>query len=213
MVITILTDDIQSWFVPYGMRLKSELELLGHNVYYVFNKNEIQEGDVCFLLSCSRIVENQFLRKNKNNIVVHASDLPKGRGFSPLQWQILEGKNEIVLTVIEAVDEVDAGPYYLKEKVTYDGSELLVEMRERLGNKIIGLCKYFINNKDTLKPIEQVGESTFFRRRTRKDDEIDPNKTIVELFNQLRIADNEKYPLWFTLKDNIYYLKIYKKKK
>ena len=44
---------------------------------------------------------------NKNNIVVHASDLPKGRGFSPMSWQILEGKNKIKLSekILFAVED------------------------------------------------------------------------------------------------------------
>ncbi len=210
MVITILTDNEKSWFIPFGYKLKEELSLLGHETYYVFNKNEIKVGDICFLLSCSRLIEENYLERNKNNIVVHASDLPKGRGFSPLQWQILEGKNEIVLTLFEVVKDVDAGPYYIKDKVFFEGHELLNEMRNILGNKIISMCIHYVNNKEKLIPFTQEGEPTFYRRRKIKDDEIDPNKSIIELFNHLRIADNENFPLWFRLKGHKYIIKVYK---
>ena len=92
MLITILTDNSKSWFVAFGNELKNELEKSGNDVIYVFDKNEIREGDICFILSCTRIIDEEFLKRNKNNIVVHASDLPDGKGFSPLQWQILERK-------------------------------------------------------------------------------------------------------------------------
>lgn len=92
MIINILTDNKKSWFIPYGYTLQSKLQELMHNVHFVFDKNDIHEGDICFLLSCSKIIEKEYLERNKNNIVVHASDLPKGKGFSPLQWQVLEGK-------------------------------------------------------------------------------------------------------------------------
>lgn len=210
MKITILTDNKKSWFIQFGYKLKSILEDLGHQVIYVFEKNEIEEGDICFLLSCSRIVDEQYLKRNKNNIVVHASDLPKGKGFAPVQWQILEGKNEIILTLFEVVKEVDAGPYYFKEKITFDGTELYDELREKLANKIIDMCIYFVKNKDNLNPIEQIGEESFYRKRTRKDDEIDPKKTLEELFNHFRIADNENYPLYFYCKGKKYIIKIYK---
>lgn len=210
MLITILTDNQKSWFIPFGHILKSKLVDLGLDVVYVYNKNEIRQGDICFLLSCSRIVEENYLKRNKNNIVVHASDLPKGKGFSPMQWQILEGKNEIILTLFEVVKEVDAGPYYFKEKITFDGTELYDELREKLANKIIDMCIYFVKNKDNLNPIEQIGEESFYRKRTRKDDEIDPKKTLEELFNHFRIADNENYPLYFDYKGKKYIIKIFK---
>lgn len=211
MIISILTDNPKSWFIPFGMKLKLKLENLGNEVYYLYDKKNIKNGDVCFLLSCSKIVENEYLRRNKNNIVVHASDLPQGKGFSPLQWQILEGKNEIVITLFEAVEKVDSGPYYFKDKIIFDGTELLDELREKLGNKIIDMCEFYIKNRENLNPIEQTGQESFYRKRTEKDDEINPSKSIVELFNHFRIADNENHPLWFKLKGHTYFIKIYKK--
>ena len=44
-----------------------------------------------FYLSYEKIVEKKVLKKFKNNLVIHASDLPKGKGWSPLSWQILKG--------------------------------------------------------------------------------------------------------------------------
>lgn len=210
MKICILTDNINSWFIDYGKRLQEKLTDLGHDVNYVFDKSEIMNGDVCFLLSCSRIVENKYLSLNKNNIVVHASDLPKGKGFSPLQWQILEGKNKIVLSLIEAIDEVDAGPIYFKNCLIFGGHELYYELRDSLGNEIIEMCLKFVNDYYDLKPIEQSGESSFYKKRTNKDDEIDPNKSITDLFNHFRIADNQNYPLYFYLNNVKYFIRIEK---
>ena len=192
----------------YTFRKKSKIKI--GKAEYVFNKSEIKEGDVCFLLSCSRIIQEEYLQKNIYNIVVHASDLPQGKGFSPLQWQILEGKDEIVLTLFEVVKEVDAGPYYFKDKITFTGTELYEELRLILAEKIIEMCLYFIENKDTLKPTVQKGEESFYKRRTEKDDEIDPNITINEQFNHFRIADNENYPLFFWSRGEKYFIKIYK---
>lgn len=210
MNITLLTDSINSWFIPFGERLNREMSNLGHVVKYVHKKQDIERGDVCFLLSCSRIIEESYLSLNKNNIVVHASDLPSGKGFAPLQWQILEGKNEIVLTLFEVVKEVDAGPFYFKDKLEFDGTELYDELRCKLGKKIIEMCLRFIKERDTLKPVEQVGPESFFHRRGRKDDELDVYKTIAEQFNHLRIADNDKYPLYFKYLGQTYLIKIYR---
>ena len=208
MKITILTDDINSWFVSYGKKLVKNLKNQNHQVLYVFDQSEIKNGDVCFFLSCTRVVKEEFLKMNKYNIVVHASDLPKGKGFSPLQWQILEGKDEICLTLFEAVNEIDAGPFYIKDKLLLKGNELYLELRMKLGIKIIDMCTFFINNISKLKPIKQSGNSSYYRRRNSSDDELNINKSIKEQFNHFRIADNQNYPLWFEYKKNKYIIKI-----
>lgn len=209
MKITLLTDNPESWYVPYGRILCEKLRQAGHEVAYVFAREQLPEGDICFLLSCSRLVDKAHLQRHRHNIVVHASDLPQGKGFSPLQWQILAGKNEIPLTLFEAVEGVDAGPYYLKSSVQFDGTELYDELRAKLAEKVNALCLEYVRRMDELTPIPQSGPETFFRRRTRADDELSVEKTIAEQFNHLRIADNERYPLFFRYRGRKYYLKIY----
>lgn len=55
------------------------------------------------------VLKSEILSSNKLLLVVHKSDLPKGRGFAPVQWQILEGKADITVCLIEISDDVDAG--------------------------------------------------------------------------------------------------------
>jgi len=208
--ITILTDSPKSWFIPFGRQLQEQLQSAGHETDYVFSAADVPPGDLCFLLSCVRLVPASVLALNKKNIVVHASDLPQGKGFSPLQWQIAEGRNEIVLTLFEVVEAVDAGPYYLKETMRFDGSELLEELHRKMARAIIDLCVRFVAQYHELQPIEQSGAESFYRRRTAADDELDVNKTIAEQFDHLRIANNDTYPLYFNYKGNKYILKIYK---
>jgi methionyl-tRNA formyltransferase len=210
MNIQILTDDADSWFVPFGHRLKNELTNVGHHVNYIFDKSEMINGDICFLLSCSRLISRQYLQLHKHNIVVHASDLPCGKGFSPLQWQILEGKAGIKLTLFEAVEACDAGPYYFKEDLVFDGSELYDELRNKLACKIIDMCLSYANNMDRLNPISQTGLESVYPRRTSKNDELDVNQSIAKQFNHLRIADNERHPAYFMHRGCMYIVKIYK---
>ena len=210
MMITILTDDPRSWFIPYGKELEARLRAAGHDARYVTRKQEIAAGDVCFLLSCVRIVEPEYLGRNRHNIVVHASDLPQGKGFSPLQWQILEGKQAIVVTLIEAVQAVDAGPAYIRSNLEFDGTELHDELRQKLGSRIVEMCIQYAAAGDSLAPVPQQGAESFYRKRTESDDELDPNKSILEQFSHLRIADNERFPLYFRHLGHKYIVKIYK---
>ncbi|MFZ5589814.1 MAG: methionyl-tRNA formyltransferase [Pseudomonadota bacterium] len=147
----------------------------------------------------------------RHNLVVHASDLPKGKGWSPASWQILAGAGRIPVTLFEAVDAVDAGPIYLQEWLDLDGTELLDEWRGMLAKATINLVRSFVAQyPDVLKfAREQLGEPSFYPRRRDKDSELTPTKTLAEQFNHLRIVDNERYPAFFRYKGREYVIKVY----
>ena len=129
-----------------------------------------------------------------------------------MKWQILEGKNEIVLTMFEAVEAVDAGPYYQKETICFAGTELLDELQAVMAEKIIMMCTAYAMSPEKYPPVDQTGAESFYPRPTKEDDRLDIDKTIREQFNHFRIADNEKFPLWFTYQGETYQIKIYKDK-
>ncbi|MDR3048544.1 MAG: methionyl-tRNA formyltransferase [Elusimicrobiota bacterium] len=209
MKITILTDKT-SWMNKYDVELKNKLLKLGHSVKIIHSKNALSRGDIAFFLSCFELIKEDKLKLNKHNIVVHPSDLPKGKGWSPTSWQILEGKNKIPLSLFEAVESVDAGDIYLKDSIVLNGSELADEWRVKIANKIIDMCLCFTkkNQNNTIKGIKQKGKSTFYKKRTPIDCELNVNKSIAQQFNLFRIIDNELYPAFFRFKGKIFKLKI-----
>jgi methionyl-tRNA formyltransferase len=210
MIVTILTDQSDSWFVEYGYHLTDLLnEIKNVSANYIFTTDDIPANNsVLFMLSCVKLVSKETLSKSDANIVVHASDLPKGKGFSPLQWQVREGAESIVLTLFEAVKDVDAGDVYFKTALPFTGTELLVDLRKAMALKIVDMCKDFILNFSKFHSKPQIGEVTFFRRFIESDDELDINKTISELMNQLRSSDFEKYPPYFYYKGKRFYMRI-----
>ena len=52
---------------------------------------------------------------NYQCIVFHMTDLPYGRGGSPLQNLILAGKKKTKISAIDVVEEIDAGDIFLKK--------------------------------------------------------------------------------------------------
>ncbi len=209
MTISILVDNINSWAVPYANKLFEQIKIK-HVVFLIHDQKEIKNGDIAIFLSCEKIVKRDVLDRNRHNLVVHASPLPQGKGFSPLTWQILEGKNDITLTLFEAVEAVDAGLIYDRAVINFSGHELMEEMRSSLGDKINGLIVNFLDNYPDIKGIESVGQESFYRRRTKGDSELKPEKTIAEQFNILRVVDNERYPAFFLYRGHKYILKIFK---
>jgi methionyl-tRNA formyltransferase len=142
--------------------------------------------------------------------VVHESALPKGKGWSPLTWQILEGKSKVPITLFEAELSVDSGEIYFQKIINFEGHELVDELRKAQGEATIELALSFVDAYPRIVGKKQKGKATFYPRRRPADSELDPRKSIKSLFNQLRVADNERYPAFFRHKGNKYVLKIYK---
>jgi methionyl-tRNA formyltransferase len=186
--------------------------LAPNEVRWIHETDELCDGEICFILGFDRILKKEHLEKHRHNIVVHSSNLPKGKGMSPLTWQILEGKDIIPDTLFEAVESLDAGKIYIKEQVEFDGHELIDEMRYAMGKKDCDLCVEFIKRYPEIIATgkEQVGDSTYYKKRTPDDSELDINKSIKEQFNLLRTVDNENYPAFFKYKGHKYVLKIFK---
>lgn len=201
----------ESWFKTYAENLVEQFSKKGFQCSLFFDHEDIsEEFEIVFILSYFKIIPEQYMKCHKHNIVVHESDLPSGRGWAPLFWQILEGKNRIPLVLFEATNKVDEGPIYLKDYIELDGFELHHEIRKKQAQKTMEMCIRFIDDYDSLKPVPQTGVPTEYRKRNSSDSELDPDTTIRKQFNLLRIVNNEEFPAFFNFKGEKYILKIYR---
>lgn len=205
MKILILTSPDQ-WFIPYAKQLQERIP----SSHLLYNHNEISEVyDIVFILSYHKIIPMDKLSDNRHNIVIHASELPKGKGWAPMFWQVLEGKNDIPFTIFEASSGVDDGDIYLQDTLHLTGYELNDELREKQAKFIIEMCLHFIDKYEEYKvPYKQSGEESFYSKRNATDSELNINKTIKEQFNLLRIVSNEDYPALFKINGRKYIIKI-----
>lgn len=210
--ISILVDSPCVWMLPFAKNLRAKL-LKKHYAGLYFKPSDVPRGDMLFLLGCTSIIPGNILKRNKHNFVIHESDLPEGRGWSPLGWQVLKGKNKIPIVLFAATERPDAGPVYLKDYIKLNGTELLSELRQKQGEKTVELAVRLLKKWPHVKAVPQRGTSTYYRKRAAADDALDPKKSIIRNFNHLRIVDNEKYPAWFEFKGEKYVLKIYKGRK
>ena len=115
MIINILIDHKDSFFLDYKSILISKLKRLKHKVYFSSNYKKIKKGDLLVIIATKKILTQNYLDKNKLNINVHPSNLPKGRGGAAVVWNIL--KNKLFhLTSYKAVKKVDSGDIFIKRK-------------------------------------------------------------------------------------------------
>ncbi len=210
MKITILVDNKNSFIMPYAEDLRGTLNKRGHSCQLLNHADEIKSGDICILLGCEKKLDSKILKLNKHNLVVHESALPKGRGWSPLTWQILGGKKDIPVSLIEAADEIDSGVIYFQEKLHFNGDELNSELKDAQGKISIKLLLKFIDKYPNVRGKKQIGKATYYKKRTPKDSELDINMPLKKLLPLLRVCDNERYPAFFMKNGKKFIIKIEK---
>jgi len=163
---------------------------------------------VLFLVSATEIISDDILSLFNFSLVIHGSDLPQGRGWSPVTWQVLEGKKEIKLSLFEAANPVDTGGIWKKIDLKVEDNALFPEIMQAITNGTLELMDFALLNLSDIRVSAQIGQPTYYPRRALKDSELFPEQTIGEIFNLIRICDPKRYPAFFTLKGRKFKLLI-----
>lgn len=133
--------------------------------------------------------------ENYKCVVFHMTDLPFGRGGSPLQNLLARGIYETKVSAIKVVEGLDEGPVYLKESIDIsegNADEIFKAVSDIVFSKMIPL---FLENE--LIPKEQVGEAVCFKRRKPEQSEIPEGLTQRQVYDYIRMLDGEGYPSAF----------------
>jgi methionyl-tRNA formyltransferase len=202
--------DTPGWFDGHARRLVERVIESGDTACLLRSYGEIEKPDVVFYLSCTKIAPPEALIKAKINLIAHASELPRGRGFSPAVWQVLEGAAVIPIKLIHAAETVDSGDIVLSDSITLEGHELNDEIRAQLGARVVELCLTYLASDAPPQGQPQQGEPTWYPRRVPEDSMLDPQRSIAEQFDVLRVVDNSRYPAFFELRGHRYLLRIEK---
>lgn len=183
-----------------------------HDVNLVRDKRELDGGDILFLISCNEVIGGKDRDKFKKVLIVHASDLPKGRGWSPHVWGVVNGANDITISLLEAQDKVDSGDIWRKVEITIPKHFLYDEINALLFSMESQLMDFAVENFYTIIPKPQpLGEKpTYHPRRTPADSELDPERSIASQFDLLRVSDPERFPAYFKLHGHTYKLVVEK---
>lgn len=123
-------------------------------------------------------------------VIFHMTDLPYGRGGSPLQNLIVRGHRDTVVSALRCEAGLDTGPIYLKRPLSLLGSaqEILLRATAVIEEMIVEI----VAQQPT--PVPQVGEPTVFKRRTPADGDIADAADIDALYDRIRMLDADGYP-------------------
>jgi methionyl-tRNA formyltransferase len=123
-------------------------------------------------------------------VIFHMTDVPFGRGGSPLQNLIVRGYRDTMLSAIKCVEALDAGPVYLKRPLSLDGNA------EAILRRASGLMEEMIVEilERSPTPVPQEGNVVEFRRRKRADGDLAPLAEPEKVYDYIRMLDADGYP-------------------
>tara|TARA_R100000995_G_C3447244_1_gene106302 strand:- start:28 stop:690 length:663 start_codon:yes stop_codon:yes gene_type:complete len=192
----------------WSYELYSKLESYDYDVVYIDDKDFLDmaiekiQPKIIFFIGWSWIVEQDII-DNYPCICLHPSPLPKYRGGSPIQHQIINGETESAVTLFEMDNGIDTGDILYQESFSLDG-----DLKD-IFNRIVeigfnGVCNILDGEIRTIKQTNK--DITSYKRRTKEMSEIKigdfENYTAKQLHNKIR-ALQSPYPNAFVkCKDN-----------
>jgi|TARA_B110000259_G_C14031567_1_gene406933 methionyl-tRNA formyltransferase len=136
--------------------------------------------------------------ENYECICFHMTDVPFGRGGTPLQNLIVRGYQDTVLTALKMDEGLDTGPFYIKYPLNLKGSAS--EIYDRASRLSWDMIKEIITDHPT--PRQQIGAVTEFVRRGPEQSKIPDNLNISQIYDYIRMLDAEGYPKAYVEKSN-----------
>jgi methionyl-tRNA formyltransferase len=182
---------------PWNRKMIRSLEEKTHREFVgVFEKDKLTlelcekiKPQYIFLPHWSYLIPKEIFT-SFDCVVFHMTDLPFGRGGSPLQNLIASGVQETKISALRCSEELDAGDIYLKKPLSLYGSaeEIFIRASDIIEEMIIEIL-------DTnSQPTPQTGKVTVFKRRTPSQSNLEGITSLNQLFDMIRMLDAEGYP-------------------
>ncbi len=210
MKITILCSDklhpvnahLQLWMAKHNF----------HQIDLIRSKSELSHGDLLFLISCGEILSEADRQSYSKSLVIHASDLPRGRGWHPHIWQIIGGATTLTISLLEAANKLDSGDIWKKIKIDVSKDALWDEINQVVFDAEIILMDFAVENFNEIQPQAQppVIETNYYPKRSPIDSKIDVNKSIEDQFDLIRVCDPDRFPAYFELHGQKYTIRLEK---
>lgn len=177
----------------------------------ITDKNKLTEKLLCdvkprfvFFPHWSWIIPQEIYEKYPC-VVFHMTDLPFGRGGSPLQNLLVRGIYKTKISAVRVSAGIDAGPVYFKEDLDIsDGSadDIYRKASDIIFQKMI---PHFLHSDVDCQ--QQNGNPVIFKRRTAEQSELPENLSLRQIYDYIRMLDGEGYPAAYqkTAAGKVYY--------
>ena len=147
----------------------------------------------------SKKVDSKIIN-NYECVCFHETEVPYGRGGSPIQNLIIRNHKNTIITALKMTDKIDAGPIYLKKQLNLNGSAQ--QIYERASKTVYKMINIIVNKK--IMPVVQKGKVVKFKRRKPEQSILSKKtKSLSELYNHIRMLDAKTYPAAFIKYGNL----------
>jgi methionyl-tRNA formyltransferase len=197
-----------SGWVSYEAYAKKNGISLYYAKSYSFNSDADKEFfkqnqfDLMILGGWQRLIGPEIIGTLKYGCVgQHGSSefLPKGRGRSPLNWSIIMGRKRLVWNlffITPGIDDGDIIDYMIFDINEWDNCKTMyykvaVAVKQMLARTIPRILK------NEVVPLSQIGEASYYPKRTPEDGKINWSSSVFEIYNLIR-AVTKPYPGAFT---------------
>lgn len=186
-------------FNTLNEKYKDKFLLITDNSF--FKENIIKIKPIkCFFAHWSYIVPKD-IYINIECINFHTANLPYGRGGTPLQNQIIDGINNTFVNSLQITsDGIDSGPLYIKTPITLQGNifDIFLSISKCITLQITNIIE------ENIKPQKIYNyENIPIYKRITNNELIVKDKTINEIYDQIRMRDSEYYEKTYIVYDNI----------
>lgn len=168
--------------------------LITHDDYEIINQ---VKPNLIFFIGWSNIIPDNIVNNNIC-ICLHPSPLPKYRGGTPIQHQIINNEKESAVSLFIMDDGLDTGDILYQSNFSLEGK--LDDIFDRIIKGGVDGINFIINNYDKIDYIRKPQNnelSTTYKRRKESDSEITFDEILnngpVYLYNKIRSL-NDPYP-------------------
>jgi len=190
---TFVVATVKSWNIEAFNRVSSKLQgnwtLISDPLDLTLDNLKSLNPTYVFFPHWSWIVPEDIFSQY-DCVCFHMTDVPYGRGGSPLQNLILRGHETTKLSVLKMEKGLDAGPVYLKRDLPLDGTA--EDILRRASSLIWDLIPEIVIKKPV--PKAQTGDPVHFKRRKPSEGNLKNSRSLNDIYNYIRMLDGEGYP-------------------
>lgn len=193
----IIVVTVKSWNIKNFYKLKENKDynwiLIDDNEELTYESVKMLKPAYIFFPHWSWIIPKD-IYENFKCIVFHMTDVPFGRGGSPLQNLISRGIYKTKISALEVSKDLDAGDVYMKKDFDLSKGDAGKLFRQA-SDMIFSMINDIIEQNPV--PKKQVGKIVVFKRRTANESKIPDNVSIDDIYDWIRMLDAEQYPKAF----------------
>ena len=204
----IIIATIKEWNIKNYFKIK-ELYKYKYNFFLISSNEELTKEYIdkinpkyIFFPHWSNIIKKE-IYLSFNCVVFHMTDLPYGRGGSPLQNLLIRGIYDTKISAIKVEHGIDTGNIYIKKDLNISKGNA-TDIFNKISKIIFETMIPKILNNNII-PKKQTGKVVTFKRRMEEQSNITTlkNKSINNMYDFIRMLDADGYPNAYIQLDNI----------